>query len=332
MNRMTHRLPAKLLQAVALAGLMCASALADDRSPASGAGKSIRFVVTFPPGGGTDVLARMIAAELAKTTGQTIIVENRPGASGNIGADQVAKSAPDGTTLLVVNSSYAINPGVFTKMPFNPARDLRGVVQFAATPSVIAVPENSPIRTLGDLVALAKTSKSPSGASCGYGTPQHLAIATLEVMSRAQINHISYKGCAPAMTDVVAGQVDFGVNTLANSVPMVTSKKIRALAVTSKSRAAALPEVPTVAELGFPGYDVDQWFGFLAPAKTPDPVVAKLYRDIAQIISRPDVTAKLVAGGYTVSVSDPDTFQATIVNDIDRFGKVAKEIGLSLEN
>lgn len=294
--------------------------------------KPIRFVVTFPPGGGTDVLARLIGQELTKTMGQTVVVDNKPGASGNIGAEFVAKSPADGLTLLVVNSSYAINPGVFAKMAFNPVSDLRGVVQFASTPSVIGVAESSRIRSFKEALETAKTTKGLSYASCGAGTPQHLAGGTLEVMAAVKLVHVPYKGCAPAMTDVISGQVDLGINTLANSVPMVTAKKLRPLAVTSKQRVPSLPDVPTVAELGLSGYDVEQWFGILAPARTPDAVVRKLHREVAQIMARPEIRSRLEQSGYTIAVFGPEPFSATVKNDIERFAKVSKAIGLTLDN
>lgn len=305
---------------------------AGDDNAAGFPDKPIRFVVTFPPGGGTDVLARLIGAELTKSLGQTVVVDNKPGASGNIGAEFVAKSPADGHTLLVVNSSYAINPGVFSKMPFNPVTDLRGVVQFASTPSVISVTESSRLKSFKDLLDSARSGTGVSYASCGAGTPQHLAGGSIEVMASVKLVHVAYKGCAPAMTDVVSGHVDMGINTLANTVPMVAAKKVRPLAVTSKQRVLALPDVPTVAEFGLPGYDVEQWFGILAPARTPDAVAQKLHREVAKIMERPDIRSRLEQSGYTIGVFGPEAFGSTIRHDIERFNKVSKAIGLSLEN
>lgn len=310
------------------AGALAAHAAGEDTYP----DKPIKFVVTFPPGGGTDVLARLIGAELTKSVGQTVVVENKPGASGNIGAEFVAKSPADGYTLLVVNSSYAINPGVFSKLPFNPVSDLRGVVQFASTPSVISAPEASKLRSFKDVLDGGKTGNGLSYASCGAGTPQHLAGGSIEVMAAVKLVHVAYKGCAPAMTDVVSGQVDLGINTLANTVPMAAGKKIRPLAVTSRQRVLSLPDVPTVAEFGLAGYDVEQWFGILAPAKTPDAIAQKLHREVAKIMERPDIRSRLEQQGYTIGVFGPDVFSTTIKNDIERFNKVSKAIGLSLEN
>ncbi len=305
---------------------------ADDKAADAFPDKPIRIVVTFPPGGGTDVLARLIASELTKVVNQPVLVENRPGASGNIGADHVAKSPPDGLTLLAVNSSYAINPGVFKKMPFNPATDLRGVYLFASVPSVISVPESSKIMSLKDLIDTAKGGRSLTYASCGPGTPQHLAGGMLEISARINLQHISYKGCAPAITDVLAGQVELGINTLANTVPHLNAKKLRALAVTSKRRTPQLPDVPAVSEFGLTDYDVDQWFGILAPARTPDSITQKLYREMSRVLGREDMQARLAQMGYNTANVGPAEFQRIMVSDIERFGQVTRSIGLSLDN
>lgn len=322
-----------VVSSLALAVLLLGGvARADDKAVEAFPDKPIRIVVTFPPGGGTDVLARLIASELTRSVNQPVVVENRPGASGNIGADHVAKSAPDGLTLLAVNSSYAINPGVFKKMPFNPSTDLRGVFLFASVPSVISVPESSRIATLKDLLDAGKAGQSFTYASCGAGTPQHLAGGMLEISARIDLQHIAYKGCAPAITDLLAGQVAMGINTLANTVPHLTSKKLRALAVTSKRRTPQLPDVPAVSEFGLPDYDVDQWFGILAPARTPDGIIAKLYREMSRVTTREDIQARLTQMGYNTANVGPDEFQKIMVSDIERFGKVTRSIGLSLDN
>ncbi len=329
---LTHLLKSVVFNLALAALLVGGIARADDKAVEAFPDKPIRIVVTFPPGGGTDVLARLIASELTRSVNQPVVVENRPGASGNIGADHVAKSAPDGLTLLAVNSSYAINPGVFKKMPFNPSTDLRGVFLFASVPSVISVPESSRIVTLKDLLDAGKAGQSFTYASCGAGTPQHLAGGMLEISARINLQHIAYKGCAPAITDLLAGQIEIGINTLANTVPHLTSKKLRALAVTSKRRTPQLPDVPAVSEFGLTDYDVDQWFGILAPARTPDGIIAKLYREMSRVMTREDIRARLTQMGYNTANVGPDEFQKVMVSDIERFGKVTRSIGLSLDN
>ena len=309
------------------ASALAAHAAGEDTYP----DKPIKFVVTFPPGGGTDVLARLIGAELTKSVGQTVVVENKPGASGNIGAEFVAKSPADGYTLLVVNSSYAINPGVFSKLPFNPVSDLRGVVQFASTPSVISAPEGSKLRTFKDVLDGAKGGNGLSYASCGAGTPQHLAGGSIEVMAAVKLVHVAYKGCAPAMTDVVSGQVDLGINTLANTVPMVAGKKIRPLAVTSKQRVLSLPDVPTVAESGFPGFEVSQWGGLVTAAGVPAAITEKFQKDMAAVLGQPDVKQSLLSHGFEAVGNTPAQFAAYIKDEIAKWAKIIAEADIKAE-
>jgi len=293
--------------------------------------KPIRMVVTFPAGGGTDALARLIGNDLSKTLGQPVVVDNRPGASGNIGAEFVAKSPADGYTLLIVNSSFAINPGVFKKLQFDPKNDFSAVITFASVPSVISVPQNSGIHTFKDLLAAGKSATPPSYASCGNGTPQHLAGELLKMSSKIDMLHVPYKGCAPAIADVLGGQAQVSINTLPNTVPYLKSNKLRALAVTSKVRSPLLPDVPTVSELGVAGYDVDQWFGILAPANTPPEVVQRLNAEIARAVAKPEIKASLAQLGFAATTSTPAEFQKLVNSDIDRWQKLVSKINLNLD-
>ena len=293
--------------------------------------KPIRLVVTFPAGGGTDALARVIGTDISKSLGQPVVVANRPGASGNIGAEFVAKSPADGYTLLIVNSSFAINPSVFKKLQFDPKSDFSAVISFASVPSVIAVPYQSKIRTFQELLTAGKSSTPPSYASCGNGTPQHLAGELLKISAKMDMLHVPYKGCAPAIADVLGGQADVSVNTLTNTVPYLKSNKLRALAVTSQARSPFLPDVPTVSELGVPGYDVDQWFGILAPAHTPPEIVQKLNAEIAKTIAKPEIKASLAQLGFATGTSTPAEFQKLVTSDIDRWQKFATKINLFVD-
>ncbi|PWK33802.1 tripartite tricarboxylate transporter substrate binding protein [Cupriavidus plantarum] len=293
--------------------------------------KPIRLVVTFPAGGGTDALARVIGTDISKSLGQPVVVDNRPGASGNIGAEFVAKSPADGYTLLIVNSSFAINPSVFKKLQFDPKSDFSAVISFASVPSVIAVPYQSKIRTFQELLTAGKSSTPPSYASCGNGTPQHLAGELLKISAKMDMLHVPYKGCAPAIADVLGGQADVSVNTLTNTVPYLKSNKLRALAVTSQARSPFLPDVPTVSELGVPGYDVDQWFGILAPAHTPPEIVQKLNAEIAKTIAKPEIKASLAQLGFATGTSTPAEFQKLVTSDIDRWQKFATKINLFVD-
>ena len=328
LTRFTRFFGASAAALVALSGL---AFQAQANEAAGFPDKPLRLIVTFPPGGGTDILARLVATDLSQSLGQPVIVENRPGASGNIGAEIVVKSPADGLTMLVVNSSYAINPAVFRKMPFDARNDLRGVVKIATVPSIIAVPASSKFQTLAGLIAGAKMDKSISYASCGSGTPQHLAGEMLKLSTNANMTHVPYKGCAPAITDVLGGQVEVSINTLANTMPHVKSGKLRALAVTSKARAPMLPDVPTVDESAIPGYDVDQWFGFLVPTKTPAAIVGKLNTEIAKIIDKPEMKQKLAERGFIAASSGVEEFQRIVRDDLERYDQVARKIGLTMD-
>ena len=288
----------------------------------------ITIVVTFPPGGGTDLLARRIGASLQAQLGQAVVVENRPGASGNIGARLVAEAPPDGYTLLMVNSSFAINPGVYRNLGFSPKQDFAAVINVAFVPSVFVVPAGSPLHTLDDALAAALPGKPLPFASCGNGTPQHLAGEMLARATGAVLQQVPYKGCGPALTDVAAGQVAMGVVTASSAAPLIAAGKLRALAVTSPKRSPLMPTVPTVAEQGVAGYALDQWHGLLAPAATPRAVIEKLNAAVAKIVSQPDTQAALRGQGFAPASSTPREFQSMIHADIDRYTALTASIGL----
>lgn len=288
----------------------------------------ITIVVTFPPGGGTDLLARRIGASLQTQLGQAVVVENRPGASGNIGARLVAEAPPDGYTLLMVNSSFAINPGVYRNLGFSPKQDFAAVINVAFVPSVFVAPAGSPLHTLDDALAAALPGKPLPFASCGNGTPQHLAGEMLARATGAVLQQVPYKGCGPALTDVAAGQVAMGVVTASSAAPLIAAGKLRALAVTSPKRSPLMPTVPTVAEQGVAGYALDQWHGLLAPAATPRAVIEKLNAAVAKIVSQPDTQAALREQGFTPASSTPREFQSMIHADIDRYTALTASIGL----
>ncbi|EFF77323.1 tripartite tricarboxylate transporter substrate binding protein [Achromobacter piechaudii] len=288
----------------------------------------ITIVVTFPPGGGTDLLARRIGASLQAQLGQPVVVENRPGASGNIGARIVAEAPPDGYTLLMVNSSFAINPGVYRQLGFSPKQDFAAVINVAFVPSVFVVPAASQLRTLDDALARALPTKPLPFASCGNGTPQHLAGEMLARAGGAVLQHVPYKGCGPALTDVTAGQVPMGIVTASSAAPLIAAGKLRALAVTSPARSPLMPTVPTVAEQGVAGYVLDQWHGLLAPAATPRAVVDKLNAMVTKVVRQPEMQAALREQGFTPASSTPREFQSMINADIDRYTALTQSIGL----
>jgi tripartite-type tricarboxylate transporter receptor subunit TctC len=316
-------------------GLGLAVAICSSAAPAADAvypDRPVTIVVTFPPGGGTDLLARMIGAELQKAWGQTVVIDNRAGASGNIGAQQVARSPADGYTLLMVNSSFAVNPGVFRKLSFDPKNDFTPIINIAFVPSVMVVPGDSPYRTLGDLLAAARPGQSTvSYASCGNGTPQQLAGELLNLQAHAAMQHIPYRGCGPALTDLLGHQIAMAVVTASSAMPYLSTGKLHALGVTSNERSPFLPAVPTVAEQGMPGYELNQWHGFLAPARTPRPVVDKINADIAHIVKSKEINDRLVQLIYAPTTSSPDQFRQLVIDDIDRFARLTEKIGLKLD-
>lgn len=294
--------------------------------------RPITIIVTFPPGGGTDLLARKLGALLQQRLGQPVVVENRPGASGNIGARAVAEAAADGHTLLMVNSSFAINPGVYEHLGFDPKTDFQAVINVAFVPSILIVSEDSPYRSLNDWLQAGKTAPSDlAAATCGNGTPQHLAVEMLTLRTGVPVQHVPYRGCGPALTDVLTGQVPAGMVTASSAAPFLAAGKLRALAVTSPQRSSLMAQVPTVAEQGLPGYELDQWHGLLAPANTPSDVISKLNRTLAHIMKQPDVRRDLLSIGFSPTTSTATEFQSLIHEDIDRFAAVTLRIGLKAD-
>ncbi|CAN5250569.1 tripartite tricarboxylate transporter substrate binding protein [soil metagenome] len=293
--------------------------------------RPVTIVVTFPPGGGADLLARLVGAELEKQWNVNVVVENRAGASGNVAARYVSTRRADGYTLLMVNSSYAINPAIFRSLQFDPKRDLTGIVNFANIPSILVVPPDSPWQTFADFVAAASKDDPVAVGSCGNGTPQHLAIATLEQQGRLTLQHVPYRGCGPAVIDVLGAQVPAAILTAASVLPYVRAGRLRALAVTSPERSTFLPQVPTIAESGFPGYRFDQWNGLMAPSGTPRPVLEKIHRDVQRVLADPQLVEQLKQLTYVADDKSVDEFDRTIHDDIDRFARIASERHISTD-
>ncbi|WP_084545576.1 tripartite tricarboxylate transporter substrate binding protein [Cupriavidus malaysiensis] len=341
------RSPARGVLVAAGAIVVALAAAPSVAAPRAGAapypGRPIELVVTFPPGGGTDLLARKLAARLEGELGQPVVVENRAGASGNIGAQLVAHARPDGYTLLMVNSSYAINPAVYRKLGFSPQSDLRGVINVAYVPSVLVTTVSSPwlslrqaldaraVRRVGLGATGPGATATPAYASCGNGTPQQLAGGMLMRRTGADWLHVPYRGCGPALQAVLAGNVPLGIVTASSALPFIQAGTLRALAVTSPQRSPLLPGVPTVAEQGLPGYALNQWHGVLAPAATPPAIVRRLNSAIAAVMRRPEMAAELQALGYDVTTSTPQEFQAVIERDIARFGELARQMDLHVD-
>ena len=287
--------------------------------------KPVKIVVPFAPGGSTDVLARMLGQRLSEMWGQSVLVENRAGAGGNLGADAVAKSAPDGYTLLMASGSITINPTLYTKMPFDTRKDLLPLSNVASGPMLVVVSSRSPIKSIRELIAAAKAK--PGGlsfGSAGVGSQTHLAVENFADAAGIDMQHVPYKGEAPAYTDLISGQTQLMVGNIAAAAPLLGPDRLRALAVTGKQRSPLLPDVPTVAESGLPGFENTSWFGLLAPAGTPADVVNKVHRDAAAALAETQFKARLYVLGMAPVGSSPAELARQMDAEMTRWAQVVK--------
>jgi len=288
--------------------------------------KPVRIIVPFSPGGATDIITRIVAQKLAEAWGQPIVVENRAGAAGNIGAAEVAKSAPDGYTLFMTSGSIVTaNQHIYKKMPFSPEKDLVAVVGVATGPQIVVVPTNSPFKTLADLIAAAKAKPGELNyGHAGIGSQTHLAAENFLSAAGIEVTNIPYKGEAPAVADVVGGQLNFATPNLTAAINFVTQGKLRALAVTSKERVQQLPDVPTVAET-LPGFENMGWFGLMAPAGTPREIIMKVYQDTARILGSADLRGRFYTQGMVPMNTTPESFTQQIREETEHWAKVVRE-------
>jgi tripartite-type tricarboxylate transporter receptor subunit TctC len=295
--------------------------------------KPVRVIVAFAPGGGADIVGRMIAQHLTERLGQSFIIENRGGAGGMVGTDVVAKAQPDGYTLLFGQQGpNAINPSLYAKMPYDAIRDFAPITQATIYPYVIALHPSVPATNFRELVALAKARPGElSFATAGLGSSAQLAAELLTRQADIKLNHIPYKGAGPALMDTVAGQVPMVFGDAASTASQARAGKVRAVAVTGAKRLPLLPEVPTVAESGLAGYDAAAWHGWLAPAGTPPAIVNKLQAEIAAILKLPEVRERLARDGIEPVGSTPQEFAAYIRFEVEKWGKVVREAGIKLE-
>ena len=294
--------------------------------------KTVKIVVPYPAGGGTDVMARFLAQKFSEMWGQSVVVENKGGAGGNIGADQVAKSTPDGYTLVMMPSNLSINPSLFDKTPWDAVKDFSPIGTVATSPSMVGVSAGVPANSIRELIALAKAKPGTLNyISCGGGSPQHIAGEMFNAMAGVQMQHVPYKGCGAAIPDAVAGVVQVLFSTVANMNPHIKSGKLKGFAVAGARRSELVPDVPTVSEAGLPGYNFDVWFGLLAPAKTPRDVIVKINRDINTLLAQKDVKERLQGQFYDVLPGTPEQFATLIEKDLVRFGKVIRDVGIKPE-
>ena len=295
--------------------------------------KPIKIVAPSTPGDAPDVIARLIADKLSPALGQQVVVENRPGAGGVVGSDYVAKAAPDGYTLIMGNAgSHGINAAVYAKLPYDIQRDFEPVSQVAVAPNVMVINPSVPANSVAEFIAYAKANPGKlSYASGGNGSSAHMSMELFKSMSGIDIQHVPYKGSSPALTDVVSGQVVAFIGNMPPTVPLIKAGKLKALAVTTKSRSALMPELPTITEAGLPGFETVAWFGVLAPAGTPPEVVNRLSAEIAKIAKSPEMREKLVAMGAEPVGSTPDEFKAVIDRDIAKWKPLAQKVGIKVD-
>lgn len=291
--------------------------------------KPVRLLVGQAPGGATDVIARLVNPKLAESMGQSVIVENRTGAAGSIAAALVAKSAPDGYNLLVVSSSYAINPSLYTDIPFDPLKDLAPISLIAEAPFLLVVHPSTPVRSVKELIALAKSKPGLLNyASGGNGSSGHLAGELFTYLANVNMVHIPYKGAGPALVDVIAGQVHLTFGSVLSSLGHVKSGRLRALGVTGSARSSGAPELPTIAEAGLAGYQTTTWYGLLAPANTPADIVSRLSDEMKKAVNATDVRTRILTDGAEPRGSTPREFQSHLQSEMKRASTIIKRAGI----
>ena len=326
-----HAVSLKIATAVLVGLTVCASAQAQtaDNYP----NRSITMVVAFPAAGTTDILARLIGQKLTEKFKQTVVVENRPGAGGNIGTAYVAKAPPDGYTIMMGTiGTQAINPSLYKKMPYDAAKDFVPITRAAMVPNLLVVNKDAPYNTLAEMMAFGKANPGKlTYGSSGNGTTLHLSGELFNLMSGSKITHIPYKGSTPAVADLLGGQISMIFDNMPSVIQQVKSGRLKALAVTSAQRNPQLPEIPTIQELGVAGYEVWSWFGLLAPAATPKPIVDKLNANIVDIIKQPDVQAKIIELGAVPVPETSAEFGAFIEAETVKWAKVIKEANIGID-
>lgn len=291
--------------------------------------RPVRIVVAYPAGGATDIYARQLAQGLQEVIGQPFIVENRAGATGIIGFDHVAKSAPDGHTLTMGLGAMTIMPHLHVKLPFDVLKDFAPISLMLYAQNVLIVNPSVQARSVKELIELAKAQPGRLNyASSGRGATPHLSMELLKTMAGIDINHVPYKGDAPAITDVISGHVQMYCSTIGSSIQPVRAGRVRALAVTGRHRALAMPEVPTMEEAGLPGYEVVSWYGLMAPARTPPEIVARLNSAVIKVVSAPEMRDKIIASGSDPATNTPEQFHALLRDNVERFGRITKAAGI----
>jgi tripartite-type tricarboxylate transporter receptor subunit TctC len=312
------------LAVLAASTFVAPAALAQSKFPE----KPIRFIVPFPPGGGNDILARAMQPRLAELLGQPVVIENRAGAGGNLGTDVAAKSPPDGYTIVIASNQVTMNPYLQAKLPFDIEKDFVPVAQAASVPMVLVVHPSVPANNVREFIALAKASPGKfNHATPGGGTPQHIAFEVFNHAAGINVTHVPYKGTGPAIADLLGGQVQSAIATMASVEQHIKAGKLKALGVTTSRRSQAAPNIPTIAESGVPNFEVPLWYSILAPAGTPRDVVNRLSADIQRTLQTPDVRDRLTGQGFEVNYLNADQMAGLLRSDMARWQKTFKDIG-----
>ena len=320
-----------VIRAVATALLVLAGA-GQAHSQGAYPSKPIRFIVPFPPGGGTDIVSRLVTNKLAETLGWRFVMDNRSGAGGSVGMEVAANSAPDGYTLVMgQTSNLAVNPSLYSKLPYQPLRDFAPVSLVSMIPITVMIAAKAPYKSLADLIGAAKAKPGQvTFASTGNGTIGHLTGELLQRAAGVKLIHVPYKGASQAVPDLLGGRIDFFLASLESAIPHVKAGTIRALAVTSSQRAPVLSDVPTIAESGYKGFDANTWTGVLVAARTPQPIIARLNAEITRVLELPDMRARLATGGAPVQTG-PKAFAALLKADTEKWARIVKEAGVKVE-
>ena len=313
--------------------VLAAGQLAVEASAQSYPTRPIRWIVTYPPGGPTDVVARAIGAKLTEAWGQQVVIDNRAGAAGIIGTDLAAKAVPDGYTLLFGTSAgLTINPALSSKLPYDAVRDFAPISLLVLNPQILVLHNSVPANTVKELIALAKARPGQLNyASVGLGSPNHMGMELLKALTGIDIVHVPYKGTGPAITDLLGGQVQLMFNSMPSVLPLVAGGKLKGLAVGSAQRSPAIPELPTVAEAGVPGFENVTWYGMFAPAKTAPEIIARLNKQVVQILAAPEMTQRLASQGAEPRSSTPEELVRFMRVESERWKKVIKTAGIKLE-
>ncbi|ESJ24318.1 carnitinyl-CoA dehydratase [Cupriavidus sp. HPC(L)] len=319
------------LARTALAGMLALTALGAAAQAPFPTQKPITLVVPFAPGGGNDILARLIAPKMGQALGQTIVIENKPGAGGNLGADYVAHAAPDGYTLVIASSQVTMNPFLGIKVPFRIETDFEPVGRIASVPIMLVANNQQPFRTLQDFIEYSRANPGKlSYSSPGNGTPQHLAGEVFAKLNKTELLHVPYRGTGPSITDLMGGQVQLSFATFASAIEYVRAGRLRALGIAGTRRTPLMPDLPTFAEAGIKGYDAELWYSLLAPAKTPRPVIDRINAAMLAALKSPEVSAQMARQGFEPQASSPAELKAQLGKDMARWQRLIQENGIKV--